>query len=822
MFRKIIKYINENNDLRLILLSLSSILAFFVFDNFIKKIINKIISSIWELSNFGLAFEVFLLLIYILIIIYLISKIFSNFIENKPKLFFFITISIIYSYFRLFDTSYVFLKFSFLNFLAYLDFLFILGLSSIILLIINYYQTYKKSNAKLVQDITNDTPWTNGDKDELNRYEAAIKISKEIIKSSSLSSISYAILGRWGEGKTSFLNMIKTELGKNENTIIIDFNPWKSVDKKLIQKDFFKNIKEGLSSYSSEIYPSLNKYIEILFETEKSKIAKLFYYFIQEQNQILNRYENVNKAFRKIDKKIIVFIDDIDRLSSTEIFEVLKLIRNNANFDNTVFIAAFDKNYINNAIKQHTAYENDYFIEKIFQQEIILPSYPYSVLTNKLIKKLKLYYTNETSIYSEINAKLQFKPDNYSPILGWSGNITGYISEYIENLRDVNRFFNSFIHSYDIIKNEIDIIDFFHLELLKLKALPIYEAIRNRSILKGNINNYNTYSLDEDKFNELAAKLELTKKESVENVLKKLFPDNNNGYDPRSISFQKNFLIYFSNQLFDRLSRTEFQKIFVKYDESIIKDWLDKGFLPDIIEYLSSISYSAFKNKIEFEQYISFWFYLIESGYDINTDYLVSIFSNDDIKKEIIKNLFDNKDVEFNNVFINKITNAKFPFRTRTIIYKLISNYQYHSDYKFTLSEKELKNQALTYLESYLDKSQELDNDGMWLYYTCVDNIDKDHKVHLLEKASKLMKEFIIKHPNYYLDTYIRPLYTPDDGHMRTGEPFAKSIFGSYEEFEKFIENNKTHPKYKVIREFFDRYKSNNYQPVYYENYPTN
>ena len=51
---------------------------------------------------------------------------------------------------------------------------------------------------------------------------------------------------------------------------------------------------------------------------------------------------------------------------------------------------------------------------------------------------------------------------------------------------------------------------------------------------------------------------------------------------------------------------------------------------------------------------------------------------------------------------------------------------------------------------------------------------------------------------------------------------YSKSTEETYKYWCKnyILYHNKKHPKYKVIREFFDRYKSNNYQPVYYEKLP--
>ena len=60
-----------------------------------------------------------------------------------------------------------------------------------------------------------------------------------------------------------------------------------------------------------------------------------------------NSREKLQEGISAIGKKIVVLIDDLDRLTVDEIMEVLKLITKNAAFKDTVFITTYDKKYIN-------------------------------------------------------------------------------------------------------------------------------------------------------------------------------------------------------------------------------------------------------------------------------------------------------------------------------------------------------------------------------------------------------------------------------------------------------------------------------------------
>lgn len=86
-----------------------------------------------------------------------------------------------------------------------------------------------------------------------------------------------------------------------------------------------------------------------------------------------SRHE-VESMIHSIDKKIVVIIDDYDRLTGEEIVEVLKVIGNNGSFERTFFVSAYDKNYINQVLKAyfHETVNRDY-TDKYFNLELRLP-----------------------------------------------------------------------------------------------------------------------------------------------------------------------------------------------------------------------------------------------------------------------------------------------------------------------------------------------------------------------------------------------------------------------------------------------------------------
>lgn len=79
-------------------------------------------------------------------------------------------------------------------------------------------------------------------------------------------------------------------------------------------------------------------------------------------------------AISKIGRKIYVIIEDLDRLSGTELLEVLKLIDRNGAFCNVIYMSAYDKQYVNGVLRQTLGHqiEGD-FTDKYFSYELPLP-----------------------------------------------------------------------------------------------------------------------------------------------------------------------------------------------------------------------------------------------------------------------------------------------------------------------------------------------------------------------------------------------------------------------------------------------------------------
>lgn len=92
-----------------------------------------------------------------------------------------------------------------------------------------------------------DKPIECENQDLLHRSNFAKHFAKDIVMLSDSNNFTIALNGSWGSGKTSLLNLVKNEIIKLRDydedilsyPILIDFQPWNSLDENGIIKQFF-------------------------------------------------------------------------------------------------------------------------------------------------------------------------------------------------------------------------------------------------------------------------------------------------------------------------------------------------------------------------------------------------------------------------------------------------------------------------------------------------------------------------------------------------------------------------------------------------------
>jgi len=193
--------------------------------------------------------------------------------------------------------------------------------------------------------------------DILYRKELVDAVSDLITKADTSESFTIGICGKWGTGKTSFINFIKEKIATDVG--IIDFNPWIYTTQYDISSQFLELLSYYLSSDGKKWFirhkRKISKIIDGVAKVDPDpKTSKLISFFsrslIDNNGEIpLNEIkESISSRMSKREKKIVVFIDDLDRLDKNEICMVMKLVRSVADFPNIIYVLCYDDEIIVN------------------------------------------------------------------------------------------------------------------------------------------------------------------------------------------------------------------------------------------------------------------------------------------------------------------------------------------------------------------------------------------------------------------------------------------------------------------------------------------
>lgn len=385
--------------------------------------------------------------------------------------------------------------------IKYTDVLFL----STMLLILNFRAYNKQLNKGDSNVFVEDSP-DNVDEGEDHNYTGYAGILASKINSSTTKdqSFSIGIYAYWGTGKTYFLKNLEKQLKKDEEdeNIIIHFNAWRANSPEILIEDFFATLSKGLKPYNASISNKIIGYSKKLFQPAKEIHFRLIDTLLNEivgPESINERYDTINTAIKRTGKRFIIFIDDLDRLTGTEIISVLKIIRNTANFANTFFIVALDHDYVVDAVRKTDSFaKEDQYLKKIFQLIVTLP---------KIQKKffqfdIKHYLTYKKMDYldkSIIDDALK-RITLYDNNANGDTNFEGLLESMLDNMRDLKRFVNIIKLNFSTLKNEILLADYFLLVLLQIKQFDLYQLISDRSLLKGTSDNTDFYTFDENKW----------------------------------------------------------------------------------------------------------------------------------------------------------------------------------------------------------------------------------------------------------------------------------------------------------------------------------
>lgn len=508
-----------------------------------------------------------------------------------------------------------------------------------------------ESTDTIFSNIDIDTPITSIIEDEFGRKRIVQNLSSIIKIKSKTNHPCYTIgiYGKWGEGKTSFLNMLEKEFESEKNIIVCRFNPWFFKDQESLLFDFFntiagkkstKKVIDAFKEYAPIVSMGIGRLLDFAFIPGTGEIVnKTTQEFVNNlptiNINVQSEKERVNKTIVKSKKHFIILIDDVDRLDKEEVHILFKLIKQNADFSNMTYILSMDLDMVAKSICNK--FENGEesagkrFIEKIVQIPIHLPQIQNKYLQQYFEKRINILFNNLETVNDQIYQQ---------NVKEAKENIKNYLYPLFTTARQINQYLNSLSFSLPIIYREINISDFCLLEALKVFCNKVYDQIKNSKhiffsynrdsshlflrTLKQKQNKQEEENDKEQKYvQSLSNDVSIEIKQYIDNILFKLLRPYI--YDDKSLDIEHN------NRL---LSVSYFDRYFI-YET------------PD--EFISNVEYDDLANRIK---YLS----IRELTEKFNS--LFIIYGDAEFRRIILKLLHNSQILNIDNSVIQNICMA--------------------------------------------------------------------------------------------------------------------------------------------------------------------
>lgn len=323
-------------------------------------------------------------------------------------------------------------------------------------------------------EFSNDRPLSSKADDKLNRAPFAERVASVLRGLPKGASLVVGIHGPWGDGKTTVLNMLQADLDANGATATVEFNPWRFTDESAMLAGFFRVlagvVRAKLTTKAEDIAGWIEKighYATFVDERfgKASEVAAAKAEASLEELRL-----RLCEALTKADKRIVVLVDDIDRLDKHETHTLFRLIKACADFPNVCYVLAFDDVAVSKSLGERYGAGDEAsgraFLEKIIQVPLKLPLAMKEDLRSLCFEQVE-------QAMSAAGMELT------NEVIG--GFVSGFdrgVSIRLDTPRAAKRYGNGLMFALPMLKGEVNIVDLLLIEAVRVFYPAVYDVIR--------------------------------------------------------------------------------------------------------------------------------------------------------------------------------------------------------------------------------------------------------------------------------------------------------------------------------------------------------
>jgi ABC-type hemin transport system ATPase subunit len=376
-----------------------------------------------------------------------------------------------------------------------------------------------------LHEFSNDRPLIDIADDKLNRATFAKRIANVLRTLPNGTGLVIGIHGPWGDGKTTVLNLLRSDLEADSKMAVVEFNPWRFTDESAMLAGFFRMLAsiiraklttkgediagwvERIGRYGAVVSDRIEKAAEVAGSKAEASLEEL--------------RERLSNALAKSDQRIVVLVDDIDRLDKHETHTLFRLIKACADFPNVCYILAFDDVAVSKSLGERYGMGDEAsgraFLEKIIQVPLKLP-----VAMKEDLRSLCFDRVNDALMAAGVELS---REEAGEFVTGFDGGI----SIRLDTPRSAKRFGNALMFALPMLKGEVNMADLLLMESIRAFYPLVYDCIRgNQGDFVGVDPEYNRRNAHGSHgiaaLKSIIERMPSEEQDAVKRVLKELFP----------------------------------------------------------------------------------------------------------------------------------------------------------------------------------------------------------------------------------------------------------------------------------------------------------
>jgi hypothetical protein len=327
--------------------------------------------------------------------------------------------------------------------------------------------------------------------DRLSRSGLAEAIARQVVDGPKGQGFVIGLAGHWGSGKTSVLRMVEEVIGEREDITFLQFNPWLFTGTEELVARFLDElaaqlrggapedasrrkllkVADGLSEYAAALQPLSWIPIAGTWANRVGKAGEAFQKILKahkERPSSEQRRRRVQNDLAQLNGRIVVVIDDLDRIEQAQIRDMVRLVKLVGDFPNVTYLLAYDREPIELALgvsdePMKARERGAAYLEKVVQVVHDLPDPPVEMVQEILLSDLQTIVDHvETGPFASAD---------------WQNLYAMGLAGFFRTLRDVRRYLNALPVTLSVIGREVALADVLALEVIRTFVPSAYEQI---------------------------------------------------------------------------------------------------------------------------------------------------------------------------------------------------------------------------------------------------------------------------------------------------------------------------------------------------------